>query len=168
MSPRHPRACVRWEMHLFCSKVKQRTLLYTVVEGGDVGDELHVDDAASFAGICIAEDFEGEGRLGNLRGIYRCGFIARNVRGAIGGWAAGRCVRGWCGGDCGVARLSDGNRCAIGVDSGCAIEMEGGNKYMEVWTVRVGARELTWVKLTYVGLPGLRQVLHPVRQLHIR
>ena len=131
MPPRHPRACVRREMHVFRSEVEQRTLVYTVVEGGDVGNDLHVDDAAYFAAVCIAEDLEGEGRLGDLRGVYWRGFIARNVRGAIGGWAAGRCVRGWCGGDCGqVARLSDGNRCAIGVDSGGAIETEGDNKYM--------------------------------------
>ena len=127
-------------MRLFRPEVEQRTLLYTVVEAGDVADELHVHDAAFFGGVCIAEDLEGEGRLEDLRGVYWCGFVARNVRGAIGGWATGRCVRGWCGCDCGqVGRLSDGNRCAIGVDSGCAIETKGDNKYMEVWTVRVGA-----------------------------
>ena len=156
-------------MRLFRSEVEQRTLLYAVVEGGDVTDELHVDDVASFGGIRIAENLEGEGRLEDLRGVCWCGFVARNVRGAIGGGAAGRWVRG-CGGcdDRLVPRLGDGNRCATGVDSGCAIEKKGGSKYMEVWTVRVGARELTWVNLTYVGLPGLHQVLHPVLQLHIR
>ena len=127
-------------MRVFRSEVEQRTLLYTVVKGGDVGDELHVDDAASFAMVCIAEDLEGEGRLGDLRGVYWRGFIARNVRGAIGGWAAGRCVRRCCGGDCGqVARLSDGNRCTIGVDNGCAIETKGDDKYMDVWTARARA-----------------------------
>ena len=108
-------------MHLFRSEVEQRTLLYTVVEASNIGDDLHVDDVPSFAGICIAEDLEGEGRLGDLLGVCWCGFVGRNVRGPVGGGAAGKCVRGRCGCDCGrVARLSDGDGGAIGVDSGCA------------------------------------------------
>ena len=92
MAPRHSRTCILREMPLFCSEVEQRTLLYTVVEAGDVGDELHVDDvpSASFAGIRIAEDLEGEGRLGDLGDVYWCGLVGRDVGGAVGGGAAGR------------------------------------------------------------------------------
>ena len=109
-----------------CSEVEQRTLLYTIIEGRDIGDELHVDDVALFGGIGIAEDLEGEGCLGDLRDVYWCGSVARNVRGAIGGGAAGSCMCGWCGCGCNnAARLSNGHRCDIGVGSGCAIGNKG-------------------------------------------
>ena len=100
------------------AEVVQGAFLEAVVEGGDVGDELHVADGAALEGgvfeVGVAEDFEREGCVGDLdreRGID-CGggLVGGDVSGAVG-FRTGfirepgrrRCDRGeasrLCGGD---------------------------------------------------------------------
>ena len=88
MSPRNPCARERGEIRRFRLEVKQRACIDTVGQRSDIIDELHVPDIASLAGVGVAENFEGEGILGDLRSICDWGLGGGSVRGAVGGRTA--------------------------------------------------------------------------------
>ena len=127
MAPRHARACVRREILLLHLEIEQRARIHAVVEGGDVGDKLHVHDGAAFGGVGVAENLKGEGCLGDLRHIGRERLVGRGICGAVCGGAAGR-EGDWCGGDCGgLAGLGDGDGWGAGFcdGDGCVVGLAG-------------------------------------------
>ena len=88
MSPRNPCAREGWEIRRFRLEVKQCACIDAVGERSDIGDDLHVPDIASLAGVGVAENFEGEGILGDLQTICDGGLVGGSVRGAVGGGTA--------------------------------------------------------------------------------
>ena len=90
MIPRYPSARILWEMLQFHLKVEQSACIQTVVEGSDVGDDLHIHDRASFGMVGVTEYFERERCHWNLAGICLKGLVGGSVRGAVGCRAASR------------------------------------------------------------------------------
>ena len=88
MSPRNPCAREGWEIRRLRLEVKQCACIDAVGERSDIVDELHVPDIASLPGVGVAENFEGEGILGDLRRICDGGLVGGSVRRAVGGGTA--------------------------------------------------------------------------------
>lgn len=86
ISPRNPCAREGWKIRRFRLEVKQCACIDAVGERSDIIDDLNVPDPLGDVGV--AENFEGEGILGDLRRICDGGLVGGSVHGAVGGGTA--------------------------------------------------------------------------------